>query len=68
MWNVFLIEDGECTKLNSEPYDTEQIAELFDQLDEVEAATVLLTPARAPQLCTTPFSSQVFPETSTSFA
>ncbi len=44
MWNVFVIDSEECIKVNSEPYDAEQVAELLEELEE-DGHDVLLKPA-----------------------
>jgi hypothetical protein len=36
MWNVFVIDNGEGNRINSQPYDIEQIAELLNQLAELD--------------------------------
>ncbi len=34
LWNVYLL-DSECTRVNAEPYDAEQVSMLLESLDDV---------------------------------
>lgn len=53
MWNVFVIDNGECQRLNSQPYDIEQIAELLDQLAELDEPVDTLMLTRDPSVSAT---------------
>lgn len=44
LWNVFLIEDGECSRFNSEPYDAAEIGMVLNMLN---GQTVILVPESA---------------------
>jgi len=48
MWNVFVIDNGECERVNSQPYDIEQIAQLLNELAELDEplGSVLITEVR----------------------
>jgi hypothetical protein len=48
MWNVFMIDSGECERVNSEPYDLKQIADLLTQLAELDepVGNMLITSTR----------------------
>jgi hypothetical protein len=41
LWNVYVIEDGECHQLNSQPFDSEMVALAIDQLDSADAITLV---------------------------
>jgi hypothetical protein len=47
MWNVFVIDNGECERVNSHPYDVEQLAELLNELAALDEPvdSVLITHA-----------------------
>lgn len=43
MWDVYVLSDGgECDKINSVPYDAEQVAMLLDEIQDDTARVVLL--------------------------
>jgi hypothetical protein len=44
MWDVYAIDGDERHQINSEPYDCDQVAMLFEQLSD-ERSQVLVCPA-----------------------
>ena len=46
LWNVYVIEAGECRKLNSEPYDADMVSLAIEQLCDCES--VMLIPCSKP--------------------
>lgn len=46
LWNVYVVEDGACIKLNSEPYDPEQLALALTALATIQP--IMLVPTSSP--------------------
>ena len=48
MWNMYVVsDDGECEKVNSEPYSAEQVAVFLDEM-QFDVASVMLMPGFIP--------------------